>query len=227
MVEEFKGKVDCLGENTEKYITFSVPIKKELNDSKVITYKLKFINSCRFMSTSLPSLVDNLSEINKKECKKCMERKNTISEFKFMKFENNRLNYKCKKSNDKSSKSINELIKKLAYQFCNGDLNKFSLSLRKGMYPYEYMDSWEKFNEASLPDKESFYSELNKEYITYDDYLHAQIIWEVFKIKILASIMICMLKAIYFCLQMHLKTLEIDVLIFINLILLISYQLQD
>ena len=45
-----------------------------------------------------------------------------------------------------------ELIKKFpnTFQFCNGDLNKFSLLLRKGVYPYEYMDSWEKFNETSI-----------------------------------------------------------------------------
>ena len=55
--------------------------------------------------------------------------------------------------------------------------------LRKGVYPYEYMDSWEKFNETSLPDKEAFYSELNKEGITDKDYAHAQKVWEVFKIK--------------------------------------------
>ena len=75
LAKEFEGKSGCLGENTEKYITFSVPIKKELNNNnKAIIYKLKFIDSCRFMSTSLSSLVDNLSEINKKECKKCMEK---------------------------------------------------------------------------------------------------------------------------------------------------------
>ena len=67
LIEEFKGKVDCLGENTEKYITFSVPIKKELDNNKVITYKLEFIDSFRFMADSLSSLIDNLSEINKKE----------------------------------------------------------------------------------------------------------------------------------------------------------------
>ena len=39
------------------------------------------------------------------------------------------------------------------YRFCNRDLNKFSLLLRKGVYPYDYMDSWEKFNETELPDK--------------------------------------------------------------------------
>ena len=37
------------------------------------------------------------------------------------------------------------------YSFCNNDLNKFILLLIKGVYPYEYMDSSEKFNETSLP----------------------------------------------------------------------------
>ena len=69
------------------------------------------------------------------------------------------------------------------YQFCNGDLNKFVLLLRKGVYPYEYMDSWERFNETSLPPKKSFYSELNLEVITDKDYNHAQKVWKVFKIK--------------------------------------------
>ena len=40
------------------------------------------------------------------------------------------------------------------YQFCDGDLNKFVLLLRKGVYPDEYMDSWERFNETSIPPKE-------------------------------------------------------------------------
>ena len=73
LAQEFKGEFDCLGENTEKYITFSAPIKKENN--KKITYKLKFIDSYRFMSTSLSNLVNNLSGVYDKECKKCMERK--------------------------------------------------------------------------------------------------------------------------------------------------------
>ena len=69
------------------------------------------------------------------------------------------------------------------YKFCNGDHNKFSLLLRKGVYPYEYIDSWERFNETELPDKESFYSELNKEGITDEDYAHAQKVWKEFNIK--------------------------------------------
>ena len=56
---------------------------------------------------------------------------------------------------------INGLIKKFTnvYQFWNGDTNKFVLLLRKGVYPHEYMDSWEKFDETSLPDKKAFYNE--------------------------------------------------------------------
>ena len=137
------------------------------------------------MSDSLSSLVDNLSEINKKECKSCMERNNTKSECKYIGFINNTLNYKCKKCNDKSYKSINELIEKFpnTYQFCNRDLNKFSLLLRKGVYPYEYMDRWEKFNETSILNKKSYYSNLDLENITDEDYVHVQKVCEVFKIK--------------------------------------------
>ena len=59
----------------EKYITFSVPIKKECDNNKTITYKLKFIDSFRFMPTSLSELVDNTSVIfNSVECKSCIEK---------------------------------------------------------------------------------------------------------------------------------------------------------
>ena len=67
LAKEFKGKFECLGENTEKYITFSVPINIEPDNGKTITYKLKFIDSYRLMANSLSSLVDNLSEINNKK----------------------------------------------------------------------------------------------------------------------------------------------------------------
>ena len=85
----------------EKYITFSVPIKKEVinnnGDKKTITYKLKFIDSFRFMSTSLSELVDNTSEIFKsEECKSCIERMKINSECCFVGLKNDRLIYKCK-----------------------------------------------------------------------------------------------------------------------------------
>ena len=78
LAEEFKGEdFECLAENTEKYISFSVPIKKEsIDDTKeTITCKIKFTDTCRFMQSKLSDLVDNLSEINNKDCKTCIERK--------------------------------------------------------------------------------------------------------------------------------------------------------
>ena len=59
---------------------------------------------------------------------------------------------------------------------------KFVLLLRKGVYPYEYMDSWERFNETLLPPKKAFYSELNLEDISDKDYLLAQKVWNKFGI---------------------------------------------
>ena len=46
--------------------------------------------------------------------------------------------------------------------------------LRKGIYPYEYMDDWEKLNETTLPEKEEFYSNLNMEEITNAYYMHGK-----------------------------------------------------
>ena len=97
---EFKGELNCIGDNMEKYITFSVPIKKELNNGKTVTYKLKFIDSYRFMQFSLSDLVDNTSEIFKsKECKSCIERIKINSECCFVGVKNDKLIYKCKYKN--------------------------------------------------------------------------------------------------------------------------------
>ena len=53
LLKEFKGNFECLLGNTEKYITFSVPIKKEHDNGKPTIYKLKFIDSYRFTEDSL------------------------------------------------------------------------------------------------------------------------------------------------------------------------------
>ena len=85
----------------------------------------------------------------------------------------------------KCSMLINEAIKNFPslYKFCYGNLNKFVLLFGKGVYTFEYMDNWERFNETLLPDKITFYSELNLEDITDKDYAHGQKVWEVFEIK--------------------------------------------
>ena len=69
------------------------------------------------------------------------------------------------------------------YEFCNKDLEKCILLLRTGVYPYEYMDSWGRFNETLLPNKEAFYSNLNMEGIIDTDYRHANSVFTKFGLK--------------------------------------------
>ena len=69
LAKEFDGQLECLGENTEKCITFSVPISKELDNGKTITNKLKFIDSFRFMDTSISNLLIPYLKFTKKNVK--------------------------------------------------------------------------------------------------------------------------------------------------------------
>ena len=182
LVKEFEGNFECLGENTENYITFSVPIKKKIENKDLeVTYKIKFIDSCRFISSSLSKVVDNSSEgIHNNKCVDCN------SCLDYIKIRNEKLLLKCFNCNNYYKKKLNkDLIKKIknAYSFCDNDLNKFVLLLRKGVYPYEFMDSWEKFNETSLPSKKDFYSNLNMENIDDIDYRHGNNVFKRFKLK--------------------------------------------
>ena len=174
---EFDGNFECLGENTEKYITFSVPIKKKIENKNIdITYKIKFIDSFRFMATSLSKLVDNLTDnIHNDKCIKCK------SNLCFVRTMNEKLIFKCIDCEKGYEKEFNkELIERFAntYKFCDNDLNKFIMLLRKGFYPYEYIDGWDKFNEKIIPSKELFYSNLTLENISETDYAHANNIFK-------------------------------------------------
>ena len=64
---------------------------------------------------------------------------------------------------------------------------KYKMMIRKGVYPYEYMDSWDRFKEKKLPSKECFYSSLKEENISDEDFEHAQKIWKAFKMKTLGE----------------------------------------
>ena len=111
------------------------------------------------MPSSVSNLVDNLSEgLHSNKCTDC---KSYLS-YRTIKDEQLIFRYfECKKNYKKEFNK--ELIKiyENIYEFCNEGINKFVLLLIKGVYPYEYLDSWERFNETSLPDKEAFYSSLN------------------------------------------------------------------
>ena len=60
---------------------------------------------------------------------------------------------------------------------------KLNLLSQKGVYPYDFMDSFEKFDQTKLPTKDQFYSILNDQHITDDEYDHAKKVWKAFKIK--------------------------------------------
>ena len=135
IIKELAEEFECLGENTEKYITFSVPIRKEItkkvkngNDKITkISYKIKFIDSFRFMATSLSNLVSNLSEglHNDRciDCKSCLDYMITKDEQLIFRC------FRCKKNYEKDFNK--ELIQRFAntYEFCNGDLIKLNLCM--------------------------------------------------------------------------------------------------
>ena len=145
-----------------------------------ITYKIKFIDSFRFMATSLSKLVDNLTEgIHSDKCINCK------SDISYMKVMDETLIFRCFSCKRNYKKEINkELLERFAstYKFCNNDLNKFVMLLRKGVYPYEYIDDWNKFNETSIPNRESCYSNLTMENITETDYTYANNVFKTFKL---------------------------------------------
>ena len=130
--KRFEGKdIGCIAENKEKYISFNVKICVKLAEKQVEKkVELRFIDSCRFMASSLDALSKNLSN---DQCK----------------------NLRCFYQQD----------------------DAFKLMRRKGVYPYEYMDSWKRFEETALPPKAQFYSRLNMENISNKDYEHAQQVW--------------------------------------------------
>ena len=136
------GNIDCIPNNEEKYISFTKNIvtgsytNKE-GKTKPIKHKIRFIDSFKFMSTSLDSLVNNLPDDAFNNLEGC---------------------YKGE---------------------------KLSLVKRKGVYPYEYMDSLERLDETKLPPKEAFYSKLMGKGISNEDYEHAKKVWEVFDMKTL------------------------------------------
>ena len=90
-------------ENAEKYITFLVPIKKELDNDKSITYKIKFIDSFRFISSSLSNLVDNLAEglhsDKSTDCKSCLD---------YMSIKDNQLISRCFECKKNYKKEFNK-----------------------------------------------------------------------------------------------------------------------
>ena len=150
LIKELANCGSCIGviaTNKEDYITFLISVevdkyidKNREEESKEI--ELRFIDSFKFMSSSLDSLVNNLVRGSNK----------------FFGFED----YKE---------------------------SQYKLLIRKGIYPYEYMDDWNMniwmigFKETALPPKEAFYSKLNMSGVSDQDYKHARRVWSKFGIN--------------------------------------------
>ena len=86
------------------------------------------------------------------------------------------------------SSSLDKLVSNLPRESLKYTSNEFkdeklNLMVRKGIYPYDYMDSFDRFNEQTLPTKEDFYSILNDQHISDEDYNHAINVWKTFKLR--------------------------------------------
>ena len=86
------------------------------------------------------------------------------------------------------SSSLNKLVSNMpieSFKYTSKEFKneKFELMNQKGIYPYDFMDSLDKFNKTELPLKDEFYSILNNEHITDEEYQHAKNVWKTFKIK--------------------------------------------
>ena len=101
------------------------------------------------MATSLSKIVDNLTDnIHNDKCIKCK------SNLCFVRAMNEKLIFTCIHCEKEYEKDFNnELIERFPNTY---DLDKFIMLLRKGVYPYEYIDGWDKFNEKTIPSKDSF-----------------------------------------------------------------------
>ena len=148
---EFKKQFICLGENTEKYITFTVPIEKEVTRidkngeeiTKNISYILQFIDSARFMASSLSNLVNNLSEgihkikckygHNNKRCQTCGITQEACEYFlEYTNFKDDLIEYKCLCCNKNYQQTFDEKLKERffnTHKSSNHDNNNFILLL--------------------------------------------------------------------------------------------------
>ena len=155
------GDINCIANTEEKYISFTKkilvdtvskavggvvddPVKEEKkgeenSKEREVYLNNRFIDSFKFMSCGLDSLVKNLTG-DGTDSSRIMHTKNRFQE-------------------------------------------KTSLCLRKGVYPYDYVDNPERLQETQLPPKSAFYSKLNNKDISDEDYTHAQKIWKEFGMK--------------------------------------------
>ena len=165
---------------------------------KNISHILQFIDSARFMASSLSNLANDLSKgiqrIKRKlgnddeKCKTCcIKYKNCNCFLECTNFKDDLIKYRSSGCNKSSQRKFDKKLKERifnTYKFSNHYNNEFILFFQKGVYPYEYINDWAKLNEVSLPEKEDFYSHLNMEDITDPGYAYAKRVREDFEINL-------------------------------------------
>ena len=140
MAEKFEGQFECLEENNENYLTFSVLIKEENKNGKTITYNIKFIDCVRFMASLHSSLADNLTKVLHKD-----KYKDCKSDVRYVAAKGSIVTFNCVNCNESYEKEFSEDLAKRfenTYKFCDEGINKFCLVLQKVVYPYQYIDCW-------------------------------------------------------------------------------------
>ncbi|XP_072018408.1 uncharacterized protein [Amphiura filiformis] len=176
-----KGKIDCIPNNEERFISFSkkIPVNSFVPYRKLI--KAKPNEVCHICEEPLKPKDKVVADVSypKKEPlgpahQKCIEPVEVKHEIRFL------------DSFKFLSAGLGTLVKNLSdfpemTKFFKDE--KLQLLLRKGVYPYDYVDSLEKLRETGLPPKEAFYSKLNDEELSDEDYQHAQKVWNTFGMK--------------------------------------------
>ena len=123
----------------------------------------------------------------KKQIKMCIIKYKYCNCFlEYMKFKDGLIEFKGLCCNKNYQQKFDEKLKEeflSTYKYSNHGNNKFILLLQKGVYPYEYMNDWEKFSETLLPEKKHFYSHLNTEDTADADYAHPKRVCKDFDIK--------------------------------------------
>ncbi|XP_065364524.1 uncharacterized protein LOC135957667 [Calliphora vicina] len=139
------GPINIIPLNKELYISLSKTIKSDKGNN----IEIRFLDSYRFMPSSLDSLIQNL----------------TKDELKIVK------------------------------EFYSDDENQFNLLIRKGVFPYNYLNSLEKLKETCLPSIDDFYNKLTDSKCSIEDYTHAQEVWSKFECKTLEDYLMVYLKS--------------------------------
>ena len=134
-LSQYTDNIKVIAKNSENYISFSIRVEVDDNEKSNYMY-LRFIDSAKFMNSSLDSLVNNLNSGGHK-----------------------------------------------FFGMHGYDKEQRGLLVTKGIYPYEFMDDWSKFENTGLPEREKFYSNLNMSGVSEKDYEHAINVWEKFNIN--------------------------------------------